>query len=76
MRGGAGRGWCSPFIRAKGPPGRGGNGQLNGFIAIDGRKGLRRGLNGGFKVGQGKCLISIMRHETGVVGMTGGGGKW
>jgi hypothetical protein len=39
-RGGGGSGWCSPFIGARGKPGRGGNDQLNGLNAIDGGEGL------------------------------------
>jgi hypothetical protein len=41
------------------------------------REGLRGGLNGGFKVGEGKSLTGITRHKTGAVGFRGsiGGGR-
>jgi hypothetical protein len=69
---GGGWGWCSPFIGARGTPRRGGNGWLNGFNAIDSGEGLRGGLIRVFKVGEGKCLIGIMRHETKATGIVRG----
>jgi hypothetical protein len=35
-------------------------------------EGLRGGLNGGFKVAEGKCLTDIMMRECGVAGFGGG----
>jgi hypothetical protein len=69
---GGGQGWFSPFIGAGGAPGRGGNNRLNGFNAIDDWDRLRGGLIKGFKVGEGKCLTSIMRRETKAAGMVRG----
>jgi hypothetical protein len=49
-RGGEDRGLSSPFIGAKGVPGRsgrGGNGGINGFNAIEDGVRLRRGVNEG-----------------------------
>jgi hypothetical protein len=64
-RGGGGWGWCSPYIGARGAPGRGGNGQRYWLNAIDGWGGLRRGLTEGFRAGELKLRSDISMLEDG-----------
>jgi hypothetical protein len=71
-------GWGCPFIGEWGSVGEvvtADNQRLNGLYAIDGRGGLKRGINPGVKAGGSRCWGGIPMLEAWRCGMAEGGGR-